>query len=141
MNYVLPVVVVLICGAAVEFNEYQHAIADVYESARRDSQAYANLIMGRLDTRFTELDMALAALHGPDDNSPVLSPQVELSLRHYLLSRPSYSTFSVLGADGESIQWSTSAQKKNTGGTFKKTFLLFSKCLIIFWGRFTIPKT
>ncbi len=112
MNYVLPVVVVLICGAAVEFNEYQHAIADVYESAQRDSQTYANLIMGRLDTRFTELDMALVALHGPDDNSPVLSPQVELSLRHYLLSRPSYSTFSVLGADGESIQWSTSAQKK-----------------------------
>ncbi|MGG6430828.1 hypothetical protein ACQ5TV_12765 [Acetobacter ghanensis] len=68
MNYVLPVVVVLICGAAVEFNEYQHAIADVHESARRDSQTYANLIMGRLDTRFTELDMALAALHGPDDN-------------------------------------------------------------------------
>ncbi|WP_338333216.1 diguanylate cyclase domain-containing protein [Acetobacter sp. LMG 32666] len=113
MNYALPVLVVAICGTAIEFNEYRHAIADVNEAARRDSQAYANLIMERLDTRFTELDMALAALRGPDDKpTPALSPQVELSLRHYLLSRPSYSTFSVLGADGESIQWSTSTQKR-----------------------------
>ncbi|NHO56069.1 GAF domain-containing protein [Acetobacter lambici] len=113
MNYALPVLVVAICGTAIEFNEYRHAIAEVNESARRDSQAYANLIMERLDTRFTELDMALAALRGPDDRpAPALSPQVELSLRHYLLSRPSYSTFSVLGADGESIQWSTSDQKR-----------------------------
>lgn len=113
INYTLPVLVVVVCGTAVEFDEYQHAIAEVNESARRDSQAYANLIMERLDTRFTELDMALAALRGPDDRfSPSLSPQVELSLRHYLLSRPSYSTFSVLGADGETIQWSSSEQKR-----------------------------
>ena len=111
MNYVLPILVVAICGTAVEFDEYQHAIADVNEAARRDGQAYANLIMERLDTRFTELDMALAALRGLDDRPEALSPQVELSLRHYLLSRPAYSTFSVLGADGESIQWSTSDQK------------------------------
>lgn len=111
MNYVLPVLVVVICGTALEFIEYQHAVTDVNEAARRDSQAYANLIMERLDTRFTELDMALAALSGADDKSNTLSPQVELSLRHYLLSRPSYSTFSVLGADGESIQWSTAPRK------------------------------
>ncbi|MFT8418566.1 MAG: diguanylate cyclase [Acetobacter sp.] len=112
MNYVLPILVVAICGTAVEFDEYQHAIADVNEAARRDGQAYANLIMERLDTRFTELDMALVALRGSDDRPVPLSPQVELLLRHYLLSRPSYTTFNVLGADGESIQWSTSDQKK-----------------------------
>lgn len=113
VSYGLPVLVVAICGTAVEFDEYQHAISRINEAARRDSQAYANLIMERLDTRFTELDMALAALRGADDKlGTPLSPQVELSLRHYLLSRPTYSTFSVLGADGESIQWSSSEQKK-----------------------------
>ncbi|MFK0575447.1 diguanylate cyclase domain-containing protein [Acetobacter fabarum] len=113
VGYGLPVLVVAICGTAVEFDEYQHVVAKINEAARRDSQAYANLIMERLDTRFTELDMALAALRGSDNRiDPPLSPQVEMSLRHYLLSRPAYSTFSVLGADGESIQWSTSDQKK-----------------------------
>lgn len=113
LNYALPVAFVAVCGTAIEFDEYQHAVTDVNEAARRDSQAYANLIMERLDTRFTELDMALAALRGPDDRTAPLSPQVELSLRHYLLSRPTYLTFSVLGADGESIQWSTSPRKKS----------------------------
>ena len=113
MNYTLPVLVVVICGTAIEFDEYQHAITEVNEAARRDGQAYANLIMERLDTRFTELDMALVALHGPDDRPETMSAQMELLLRHYLLSRPAYSTFSVLGADGDSIQWSTSGQKKH----------------------------
>lgn len=97
MNYTLPVLVVALCGTAVEFDEYQHAIAEVNEAARRDGQAYANLIMERLDTRFTELDMALVALHGSDNSAVSMSSQMELSLRHYLLSRPAYSTFSVLG--------------------------------------------
>ncbi|WP_415502506.1 diguanylate cyclase domain-containing protein [Acetobacter sp.] len=113
MGYGLPVLVVAICATAVEFDEYQHVVAKINEAARRDSQVYANLIMERLDTRFTELDMALAALRGSENRlDPPLSPQVEMSLRHYLLSRPAYSTFNVLGADGESIQWSTSDQKK-----------------------------
>ena len=113
MNYTLPVLVVALCGTAVEFDEYQHAIAEVNEAARRDGQAYANLIMERLDTRFTELDMALVALHGSDNSAGSMSSQMELSLRHYLLSRPAYSTFSVLGGDGDSIRWATSDQKKH----------------------------
>lgn len=131
LNYALPVAFVAVCGTAIEFDEYQHAVTDVNEAARRDSQAYANLIMERLDTRFTELDMALAALRGPDDRTAPLSPQVELSLRHYLLSRPTYLTFSVLGADGESIQWSTSPHKKSLAAPLRN-FSIIPKMPIIF---------
>ncbi|MFT9386699.1 EAL domain-containing protein [Acetobacter sp.] len=107
LPYALPVLTVVSCGAAIEVHDYYHARTEVAEEALRDSQAYASLIADRLNTRFTELDVASAELLAPHANPAAPSPQVEEALRRYLLSRSSPHTFNVLSPDGETIQWST----------------------------------
>lgn len=96
--------------------------------------------MERLDTRFTELDMALAALRGADDKlGTPLSPQVELSLRHYLLSRPTYSTFSVLGLMVRAYNGPARSRKRRWMNHYG-IFCPFPKCHITFWGLCIIRK-
>ncbi|GBQ38349.1 hypothetical protein CFR79_10940 [Komagataeibacter saccharivorans] len=103
----LPFLIVVACDVVIELHDYQHAKMEVRAEALRNTQAYANLIADRLNTRFTELDVASAALQLPHTNPATPSPQMGEALRRYLLSRATPYTFNVLAADGETIQWST----------------------------------
>lgn len=107
LHYVLPAVAAATSGVVIEYNEYEHAQATVAANATQDSIAYATLIAGRLNTRFTELEIASAVLGGAEGGPATPSPMVEQSLQNYLAANAHNYTFNILSADGEHIQWST----------------------------------
>ncbi|QEO16947.1 bifunctional diguanylate cyclase/phosphodiesterase [Acetobacter vaccinii] len=107
----------LLCGSVIEYHDYRHVASVVEAEAQRDGEAYANLIAGRLNVRFTELEVASVALLGRNDDAASPLPEAQQSLRRYLLSRTAPDVFNVFAEDGERIQWSVMPQGADSDGT------------------------
>ncbi|NNM63715.1 MAG: diguanylate cyclase, partial [Burkholderiales bacterium] len=109
--FILPVLLVTVWGLWAERNQYLQIKDRVVEDARRDASTDAQAIASRLQTRFTELQFAAVALHGPDADLASPDRQAVQSLRHLMVWHPGLYAVNLEAPDG-AVLWSTEVRRQ-----------------------------
>uniref|UniRef100_E6PPQ3 Diguanylate cyclase DosC n=1 Tax=mine drainage metagenome TaxID=410659 RepID=E6PPQ3_9ZZZZ len=113
---VLPALLVMVWGLWAERNQYHQIQGRVVLEARREASSDANAIANRLQTRFTELQFAAAALHGPDADPASPDPKAAQSLRRLMAWHPGLYVVNIEAPDG-TVLWSTEPHRQAPGLT------------------------
>ncbi len=106
LSFILPVLLVTGWGLWAECNQYHQVKDRVAQEARREASTDADAIATRLQTRFTELQFAAVALHGPDADPASPDPRAVQSLRRLMAWHPGLYAVNLEAPDG-AILWST----------------------------------
>jgi diguanylate cyclase (GGDEF)-like protein/PAS domain S-box-containing protein len=109
--FILPVSLVMVWGLWAERNQYLQIKDRVVEDARREASTDAQAIASRLQTRFTELQFAAVALHGPGADPASPDPQAVQSLRHLMAWHPGLAAVRLEAPEG-AVLWSTEARRQ-----------------------------
>ncbi len=107
-----PWLAVAVLGAGVLRHGATAVRHDVDAAARTQAIALAQIVAGRLDTQYRELQFAGVALLGPHGDPRDPGANTARALRDFSALHPNLYAFNVQSADGDSIVWSTHRQSQ-----------------------------